>query len=258
MRYVIPSLVRAIDVLDLLGQHKKGLSLADLDRMTDIPKSTLFRILVTLNAHHCVQLDEETNTSKLGSKLWELGSHFVGQSDIYHLAGVHMRALASATEETVFLGIMEGGSVVYMRRMESSKSVTIVKTLGQRVPAHSTATGVAMMAFLPPAEVDRMIETNGLVAVNEATMTDPDALRRRLSDVRERGVAVVDGEYNRELLCISAPVFDHTNRPVASLTIALLAGSAEQLRIDELAGMVRDAARTLSSELGHRESIASS
>ena len=148
-RYVIPSLERAFQVLDLLAAEPKGMTLAELVRRSGIPKSTLFRILLTLKKHHAVALDEALRKYRLGFRLWELGLCFLDQSDLYQASSRYMKTLAEQSGETVFMGTLEDGEVIYLRRMESPKSITVVKKLRQRVPAHCTATGVAMLAYLP-------------------------------------------------------------------------------------------------------------
>ena len=253
-RYVIPSLERAFQVLDLLAAEPKGITLADLVRQSDIPKSTVFRILLTLKKHHVVVLDEASRRYRLGSRLWELGLCFLDQSDLYQASSRYMTALAEQSGETVFMGTLEDGEVIYLRRMESQKSITVIKKLRQRVPAHCTATGVAMLAYLPRAEQEAILETHGLTAHTDATVTDPDVFRERLVQTRKDGVAVVNGEYNRELLCVSAPIFDHSRRPCASLTVAMIAAQVvDQSHIDTIADMVRQQARLFSREMGYAQ-----
>jgi DNA-binding IclR family transcriptional regulator len=249
-RYVIPSLDRAFQVLALLAEEPRGLSLADLGRRSDIPKSTLFRILTTLQMHRCVVWNEEQRGYRLGSRLLELGTSYLDQADLYHAAARPMETLAKECHETVFLGKLEGGQVIYLRRMTSPRSITVVKKLGQRVPAHCTATGVAILAFLPKEEVDAILEEHGLPAFNEATLTDRKAFKERLEQVRLRGYAIVDGEYNRELICVSAPVFDHTRRPCASLTVAMLSSQVNEERTKAVAEGVRQVAQAFSREMG--------
>lgn len=252
-RYVIPSIDRAIQVLDLLAQEPAGQSLAELSRRTDIPKSTLFRILVTLQKQHCVIWHEEARCYRLGSRLWEFGTSFLEHSDLYHASSRYMKVLAEKSRETIFLGSLEDGEVIYLRRMESPKSITAVRKLRQRVPAHCTATGVAQLAFLPQAEVEAILDRHGLGAYSEATLTDRDKFIERLCTVRRDGYAIVDGEYNRELLCISAPVFDHRRRPCASLTVAMLSSqaNADRARLLAIAGLVREEAQAFSREMGY-------
>ncbi|MCB0719922.1 MAG: IclR family transcriptional regulator [Bacteroidetes bacterium] len=253
-RYVIPSVDRAIEVLEVLSSHHGSLSLAELGRMTGIPKSSLFRILVTLRKHRCVVADDKERTFRLGSRLWELGSNYLDQFEIYHAAFETMRALAEETGETVFLGQLEGGEVVYTRRVESPKSITVVKKLGQRAPVHCTATGIAMISHLPERELQRILDLNTGRESNGYAALDRDLLRARVTDVRSKGFAVVDGEYNRELLCISAPVLDHNRVPQAALTVATLSTQRPtQERIEVIGRQVRSRAISLSRANGFRE-----
>lgn len=252
-RYIIPSLERALHVIDLLSDDPDGLTFAEMGRRTDIPKSTLFRILVTLQKHHCVAWNEGERLYRLGSRLWQYGNSFIEQSDLYHASSKYMKLLAEQSRETVFLGGLEDGEVIYLRRMESPKSITVVRKLKQRVPAHCTATGVAMLAFLPPAEVESILDRHGMAPYNEATLTDREKFMARLSAARRDGYAVVDGEYNRELLCISAPVFDHAHRPCASLTVAMLSSqvNGDRDRLQSIAAKVREVAQACSCEMGY-------
>jgi len=250
--YVIPSVDRTIDLLELLAEETAGLSLADLARRTGFPKSTVFRILATLEARQVVVLDLPTRRYQLGHLLWAIGHRYVERSDVYEKAAPVMQRLAERSGETVFLGKLEDGEVIYMRRIESQRSIAIVKKLGQRVPAHSTATGRAILAFLPAAELDGIIEQHGLSAYTASTVTDAGALRKHLAQVHAQGFAVVNGEYNSELICISAPVFDHTGHSRASLTLAMPASLAPPpARQRELGLLVRESAFDLSRELGY-------
>jgi len=252
-RYVIPSIARAFQVLDQLAQEPSGQSLAELGRRTRIPKSTLFRILVTLEKQHCVIWNEDERSYRLGSRLWEFGTSFLEHSDLYHASSRFMKLLAEKSRETVFLGGLEDGEVIYLRRMESPKSVTVVRKLKQRVPAHATATGVAILAFMPRAEVETILDRHGMASYSDVTMTDREKFMERLAVVRRDGYAIVDGEYNRELLCISAPVFDHRRRPSASLTVAMLSSqaNADRARILSVAELVREEAQAFSRQMGY-------
>lgn len=253
-RYVIPSLDRAFRVLGLLAEERRGLTLAELARTTDIPKSTLFRILVTLQKHHAVVADPDGGAFRLGSYLWKLGNSFADQTDLFRASSAQMEALADQCGETVFLSKLEDGEVVYLRRMESPKSVTVVKKLQSRVPAHCTATGIALMAWMKPEEVSSILDRHGMEAFNEATVTDRRVLDERLAEARRREYAVVDGEYNRELLCVAAPVLDHNQRPCAALTVAMLSSQVGDYdQIEKVGAAVRAAARAVSLEMGGKD-----
>lgn len=250
-RYVIPSLDRAIQVLGVLGHAPQGMSLADMARHTSIPKSTLFRVLVTLQKHHCVALSPDGRTFRLGSHLWELGSRFADQSDLFRVSEPYMTSLANECGETVFLSKLEDGEVVYLRRIESPKSVAAVRKLESRAPVHCTATGRALIAWLPTKEVESILDQHGTKPYNAATVTDRAKLNSLLEDVRGKEYAVVDGEFNSELLCVSAPVLDHQRRPSAALTVAMLSAQvSDRSTVAAVGYAVRSAAQSLSRELG--------
>ena len=250
-RYVIPSLDRAFQVLHILSREPDGQTLAELSRRTSIPKSTLFRIMATLQLHHCVQWIEEEGCYRLGYYLWELGRGFVDQCRPYRIAERHMKRLSEITGETVFMARLEGSVVVYLRRVDGTKAVAMMRNLGQSTPVFCTATGRAILAFLPTVDVDAVFDGEEIIAWTETTITDRTALKQCLAQVRRQGYAVVDSEYNRELLCISAPVFDHNNRPCAALTLAMLSSQRMQTGlIDQYAILVRESADAFSRDLG--------
>ena len=252
-RYLIPSIDRAFQVLDLLVQEPDGETLAELGRRTRIPKSTLFRILTTLQIHHCVQWSDQDHRFRLGHHLWFLGRGFVEQCQPYRVAESHMKRLSDATGETVFMAQLEGSIMVYLRRVDGRNAVAMMRNLGQYTPVYCTASGRAILAYLPTEEVDAVLDAQDLLQHTEKTIADRAQLMTRLEEVRRQGYALVDAEYNRDLLCISAPVFDHEDRPCAALTLAMLSSrSSDTAMVEEYAALVREHAMTFSRELGFR------
>src|SRR5690606_12200973 len=134
-RYVIPSLDRALDVLELLAIQHREMGLAEIQRATDIPKSSLFRILATLQRRGCLKFDADTKRFGLGMKLWEFGDAFLHDLDLYSVAVPVMKRLAEDTGESVFLGVLDESEVIYLLRMESPKSIMVIRKLEQRAPA---------------------------------------------------------------------------------------------------------------------------
>lgn len=249
-KYKIPSLDRALTVLERLAQTE-DLTLGELAGETDIPQSTLFRILSTLQERKYVSRDEDQKTYRLGLRLIELGRAYLNQTDLLAAAGGYLKRLADTCGESVFLGVLEEEEVVFVRSEKSPKSAILVQRSGQRAPAHCTATGLAMLAFRPDEEVEQLLGASDLEAHTPETTTSRAELRRTLETIRETGVAVVDGEYNPALLCVSSPVLDEEGEAVASLTVALLSAQVEDDRIEAVKDQVREAARGLSAERGY-------
>lgn len=252
-RYTVTSLDRAIDVLEVLANTDAGHTLADLASETGVPKSTLFRILSTLEDRDCVTHNSDNKEYGLGLKLRELGSAFIEKTALDTAAVPYMRDLAERCEASIFLAVLERAEVVYIRRMENPDSVMMVRKLGHRAPVHCTATGGAMLAFLPAGQREEIIEETEFTAHTPHTNTDPDKLRHRLNEVRDEGVAIVDGEYNPELLCISAPVLGDGGIVEAAVTVAMPSSEAAPERTNRIRKELREKALALSREVGYSE-----
>lgn len=253
-RYTITSLDRAVDVLDVLASREDGQTLAKLSEITDIPKSTLFRILSTLHDRDCVSLNVDTKKYTLGLKLRELGNAFIRRTDLDGAATPRMRDLAESCGESVFLALLDEDEVVYIRRMESPKSVMMVRKLGNRAPVHSTATGEAMIAFLSDERREEIIREMEFTKHTKHTNTSPEDFRKRLGTVREEGVAVVDGEYNPELLCISSPIFGAGAVVEAAVTVAMPSSEATPERVESIGDEVKQKSLEISRQMGYRVS----
>lgn len=250
-RYTVPAIDRALTVLQCLARSRDGLRQSAIAEATDIPKSTLFRIMTTLEEQGCVVRDEDEKTYRLGLTVWELGNAFLNQSTLLETAETHMKRVADACEESIFLGMLDDGEVIYVRRVESPKSAVVVRKLGQRAPVYCTATGLSMLAFLPSDEAARILDEQELQAHAPNTTTNRSDLTRTLEEIRHTGVAVVDGEYNPSLLCVSAPILNADERPVASLTAALLSAAATDDDIDAMKSQIKGTAQALSTECGY-------
>lgn len=245
---------RAIDVLDILASREEGQTLAELSEITDIPKSTLFRILSTLHDRDCVNLDVDTKRYALGLKLRELGSAFIRRTDLDGAAVPHMRDLAENCGESVFLALLDKEEVVYIRRMESPNSVMMVRKLGNRAPIHSTATGMAMVAFLPEERRKEIIRETDFAKHTEDTNTDPEDFKNRMETVRDEGVAIVDGEYNPQLLCVSSPILGTGAVVKAAITVAMPSSEATPERLEYVSDEVKQKALRISNQMGYRRS----
>lgn len=111
-------------MLGLPTQEPGGLTLSEIPAQAEIPESMPFRILATLEHRGCVRLDEGTKQHRKGLNMWELGSAHIGQSDLDSAATPYMHDLSETCGESVFLGTLDGGDVVYARRIESPQSVS--------------------------------------------------------------------------------------------------------------------------------------
>src|SRR5437667_11809434 len=114
----------------------------------------------------------------------------MGRFDVRDRARLHLEKLLYEVDETVHLCALDGGEVLYLDKMEPSRSVRMASRIGRRNPAHCTSVGKAIMAFLPEAEVDDILRQHGLKRLTAKTITTPAELKAELKLIRERGYAI--------------------------------------------------------------------
>ena len=250
-RYAIQVLDKALELLEVLSGERSGLTLAELCARLDLPKSSVFRYLATLEARGYVERSEESDKYLLGLKLFELGNRVAARFDINEVSLPFMRKLLEAFRETVNLGILRDGQVVYLQILEGTHSMRMAARPGQRDWCHSTALGKAMLAYLPEVEVQAVIAQRGLPAFTPRTVTTPEALRAELACVRSRGYAVDDIENEAGVRCVAAPIFNHRGEVIAAIS---LSGPAERMTHSQLEAIGREllaGTRAISQRLGY-------
>jgi len=250
-----PYRVRVIDrvlrVLEILANVEPALTLVELSKRLGLPKSTVLRLLMVLESHRFVEKDAQNGAYRLGLKLFELGSKALAQLNISDRAKPHLEQLVCATGETAFVCVLDDGEVLSLARVESSRTVRIPSTVGWRAPAHCTAVGKALLAFLPEPDRKALVKKRKLHAYTPNTITSLPRLQSELQLVRARGYAVDHEEMEEGLKCIAAPVREHSGKVVASLGILSPAFRLPEKKIPLLALSVMNEANELSVELGY-------
>ena len=254
-RYVVGPVDKALTVLGYVAEARAPASLNAVARDLELPKTTAFRYLCTLEAHGLVVRDSATETYRLGLRMWQLGSLAAGALPLRAIATPRMRELRDHFNETVNLGGLEGTEVVYLEMAESGHSLRMLAHVGSRDPVHSTALGKAMVAHLPE---DRWAVhfPNPLSAKTKDTLTSIPALRAELRLTRERGFAIDRGENEPDSMCIGAPIIGPDGEPVAAISIAAPRTRLPEELEGEIAAEVVRAAAEISEQLAtsHRRS----
>jgi len=251
--YLIGSVVKALDILETVAEEAHGLGLADIASRVGFPKSSVFRYLATLENRGYVERTHDDSQYKLGTRVFELGSAVIAQTNVRELAMPYMRELRLKHGETTNLGVLSQGYVVYLEIVESMHSARMAARVGSRDYVHSTALGKAILAYLPEEEAKRVVEAVGQPRRTDKTITTWDALREELARVRTQGYAVDNGENEAEPFarCVGVPIFDRHNLPIAALSISAL---GERISLPQLQDMVPDlvsAGSSISAALGY-------
>lgn len=199
----VQSLTRAFDLLELLADAGGEAGLSELAAASGLPLPTIHRLMRTLVARGYVR-QEPSRRYALGPRLIRLGesaSRLLGAWSRPYLA-----ELVELTGETANLALREGDEVVYVAQVPSRHPMRMFTEVGRRVHMHCTAVGKAILAQLPPAEVDQLLARTGLPACTPNTLTDAALLVRELDRVRASGSAADFGEQEIGVSCIAVPL----------------------------------------------------
>jgi len=243
---VIQSLSRAIAILNCFGDAEE-LGITEISKKAGLHKSTAFNLVTTLELHGFLEQNERTGKYCLGNELFRLGTRV--KSDLRTLARPYLEALVGRFKETVNLVTRDGTSVVYLEKIESPHSMRISTAVGGRVPLNVTAVGKAILAGLPDAELMPLLEQLTYEKRTPQTIGTPEKLLEHIGRVRQDGYAEDSEELEIGLMCVAAPIANHTGKAFAAISVSGPASRmSESLRQEigtTLVGMTRELSRKL-------------
>ena len=251
---LVNSIIKAVRILDLL-KSRGSLSYAEILKQMSLPKSTLFKILSTLESEELVRKDQDSARYQLGVRLIEWGSGARSQLEIRKIARPFMKKLCDALDCTVHLTVMTHGEVLPIESFESGNTYwhhfSFPGGVGIPAPLHATGAGKAILAFMSAEEIESTIGQKPLEKYTEHTITDADRLRAELEVIRRRGYATTDGEHDEMVRSVAAPIRDHAGQVIASLSALGLVSRFGLERLPEIALSVVEAAQEISRLFGY-------
>ena len=249
--YSVPSIERALSVLQCLGRSKRGFSISEIGRRLKIPKSSAHLILATLERRGFLQKNTQTGRYHFGLQLVSLSRSAIENLDLREEANSFLRSLMQETGLTVHMAVLERDEAVIIEKVEAPGLVRLASWVGRRLDVNCTGVGKVLMAFLPPDELEYLLRTKEFARHNSRTIISKNALRRELTLVRQSGYALDNEEDEPGVRCIGAPVFDENGAAVAAISVA---GTANQIGMDRVPILARQVMRTaqgISSRMGY-------
>ncbi len=240
-----PATVKVLRVLEFVARRKK-VSVADVVEYTGMPKSTVVRLLSTLTDEGFIAR-AAPNRYEPALKLWELGCLAVDWDDTRDVVPPVLKQLVQTTNETAHYAIYDQGRAVYIEKVDGSHPVRAYTRVGGSSPAYATATGKALLAWRPEAEIREVLVA--ATRFTDVTVTSADSFLRHAEEIRHAGHAINRGEWRSGVWGIAAPVFDRRHDVVGAVG---LSGPAERIEpeIQRYAFYVADAARDISARFG--------
>ncbi|MBD0290539.1 MAG: IclR family transcriptional regulator [Thermoleophilia bacterium] len=254
----LQALERAFRVLDLFTSEAPEWTTTEIARATRLPVATAHRILAFLRSRRYVERDERTKRFRLGLAALRLGERARVVLDLRAAARPVLVRLARETDETALLVVPseQRTSSICLERVESSQPLRLTAEPGRRLPLHAGASQKALLAFMSAEEIEAVLR-GPLERMCRATVTDPDALRGQLAEIRRRGWAISFEETNVGAWGVAVPLLAIDGSATASLGLAgptarlsSDAVSEQVARVHEGAGEIASALGLTTSELG--------
>ena len=254
---MINSVLKAIKIMNLFNEAEVRLSLGEISRRLDMPKSTTHNLLATLLSQGYVE-QVDGDLYALGTALLVLTQNVRVNVEIRDPAAPLLRQLADYSRESTYLTVKDGPYALYIYAVESPMRLQARTAIGERVPLHCTSVGKAMMAFLPDEEITAIANEVGLPAFTENTLQTLEALKEDLVKTQERGYSLDVEEHEVKTYCIGAPIFDRRGRVLGACSISGASPDIVTNRLEDLAARVTDTARAISRQMGYVPSRVSS
>jgi len=247
----IKSLDRALGLIDILAASKAEMPLSQIASNAQLNISTCHHLLATLAARGYVGQNPQTRSYFLGARIIELANARLKQFSLLDVATPELQSLNEITRESVHLASIQGNSLVTLLKLDSRLPVGVGSDeLGKYNAAHATATGKAILAWLPEASFARVIADHGLTRFTPKTICDLSLLLEDLRLVRRNGYSVDDEEYQPGVVCVGAAIRDHAGAVVGSVSCSMPKLRAKRRSRDRVISAVRDCVAAISEHWG--------
>ncbi|MFM8497579.1 MAG: IclR family transcriptional regulator [Planctomycetia bacterium] len=245
----VPAVDRALDILERLREADRGQTLSELSAALHLPKNAVFRITQTLLARGYLARDPATMRFELTRRLLELGQPRIGRVPLVDAALEPMRTLRDLTRETVQLGVCIDSGGVVVAHAEGLQPLRIAVDVGLQFPFHNNAPGKLLLAWMPIARRQSLIESLDLVASTERTITRRADLVRECDAILACGYATDHAEADPGIHCLAAPILDGQGTCVATVWVSAPSRRLPKASFRELGGMTVATARTITGRL---------
>lgn len=249
----VQSVERALMLVDLLAQENRAMSLTEISKLTNRPKSTIHGLLATLRDFHYIDQCPTTGHYRLGVRLFELGNLVARSWDIRSVAMPAMQRLNNLLGEMVQLAIEDKGEVLYLEKLDSTHMMRIVSEIGARLPMYCSGLGKMLLAYKTPAEVKWILSKHGMKAMTSRTITSQPQLEKELAKIRQQGYAIDDREIMDSLRCVAAPIRDRDGQVKYAISVSGLESSLQGEHFNKTLEALQETAKDISFAMGYRE-----
>jgi IclR family pca regulon transcriptional regulator len=252
-RYLVGGLMRGLDVLRCFDREHQTLSLGEVARLLGWRRTEPFRFLHTLESLGYLHRDPVTKRYRLTTKVLEMGFVALANLPLPELAQPYLERLRDQTNGSTHVGILDGQEVIYIGRAASRAILGSTIHIGSRLPAHATAIGKTLLASQSDAWLRTWLEEHALERYTATTHAETTGFLRELEQIRARGYAISNAEFEMGVRSVAAPIVDAAGEAVAAVNVS---APFDALTDESMHAMiipaVRETAAQLSLAYGHR------
>lgn len=240
------SLARGLDILERLSDEPAGMELHEIARALDMPKSSAFNLVHTLTNKKYLTYHPDTARYTLSVRMLEIGASAVQGNSGESVVHRYMAEIHEGCNETIHCGVMDGADVVYIDKVESSRSIRMTSRVGSRFPLSATAMGRAMLACLSDEEVIALYEGYTFPVLTEKTRVQSlNDLLRELQVIRKAGYAREIEESNENVTCLGIALRDRSGKPAYAVSISMPLFRASDEKIERYTALLLRAQRRI-------------
>ena len=220
---MIKSLDKALKIIDIIADSEGPNNVSEIARTIKADKSSVYRILQTLAERSFVEQIDDSKEYTLGVKILTLGSKLLSKMKLVSILRPFLQSMVDKTGETGHLAVLRDCKVVYIDRIACGEVLTVSSAVGNAEPVFSSATGKAILSFLEPELLGKVIEgieSEGYTKFTDHTIISTKNLMEELENVQKNGFAVDNEERYRGVVCIAAPIKDYKDKVVTSIGIS--------------------------------------
>lgn len=247
---MIQSLERGMEALFFLAKRKNA-GVTEVAEALRVNKSTAFRMLETLMAFNVVAQDSTTAKYKLGPGILRLSDQLVKNLNIISVAKPHMIRVVEDTGESSHLCMLSNDNAVVIEQILASSRLTVNAKIGNSEPLYCSSVGKCLLAHCEEEKRESIISMIDFVRYTGNTIMDRESLMKELDDIAKKGYAVDDCEMSDEIMCIAAPVYNHSGSVLYSVGISGPKARIKEKKVKALAEKLMHITGKISEQLGY-------
>jgi DNA-binding IclR family transcriptional regulator len=252
-RYLVPGLVRGLEILRAFSKDRQQMTVAEIARKIDISRSTVFRLVYTLEVTDFLRKIPNSKKYELSSGVIDLGYALLSDQDLVETANPILRMLRDETQTSTHLAVRNGREAIYIARFAGSTSLISTIGVGSRFPAHATVAGRVLLTGLTLPEITRLFNGADLPAYSPQTPTSIGAVITQVEADRHEASLLSWGYYEPDVAAIAAAVYGASGEIEAAISISCPLKTHDRAAFgDTIRRRVEVAARELSRARGYR------